>query len=87
MRRAPRVDNTAKELRAYAESLGFTVVPINGVIDCVLQWNAQRAVPCDWKSPGGELTKDQAKLVARGVVIRFISEPQQLEALKQELTR
>lgn len=87
MRKAARVDNTAKSLRAYAESLGFVVVPLNGVIDCVLQWDAHKAVPCDWKSPGGALTDDQAKLVARGVVIRFISRPEQLDALRLEMQK
>jgi hypothetical protein len=87
VRKAARVDSTAKDLRAYAESLGFVVVPINGVIDCVLQWSPTQAVPCDWKSPGGELTDAQAKLVARGAVIRFISKPEQLDALKGELTK
>ena len=86
MRRAARVDNTAKELRAYAESLGFVVVPINGVIDCLLQYGSKTVV-CDWKSPGGTLTPDQIKLVAKGLQMRFISKPEQLDALKGELAK
>lgn len=87
MRRAARVDNTAKALRSYAESLGFVVVPINGVIDCLLVWGADRVVICDWKSKGGTLTPDQAKWVAKGTPIRFISTPAQLDALKQEVQK
>jgi hypothetical protein len=86
MRRAARVDNTAKELRAYAESLGFVVVPINGVIDCLLVWGDTVRV-VDWKSKGGTLTPDQIKLVARGVPVRFVSTPAQVDALKAELSK
>ena len=84
MRHAARTDNTSKALRAYAESLGFVVVVINGVIDCLLVWG-QRVVMVDWKSKGGTLTPDQIKLVARGVPVRFITTPEQLDALKVEV--
>ena len=84
MRRAARVDNTAKALRAYAESLGFVVVPINGVIDCLLVWGDTVRV-VDWKSKGGTLTPDQIKLVAKGVPVRFVSTPEQVQALKDEI--
>ena len=86
MRRAARVDSTAKELRAYAESIGFVVAHIGGVIDCLLVWG-QTVLVVDWKSKGGELTADQAKWVCKGVPIRFISEPHQLDQLKAEITR
>ena len=85
MRHAARTDATAKSLRAYAESLGFVVVVINGVIDCLLVWS-DRVFIVDWKSKGGTLTSDQAKLVAKGVRIRFISTPLQLDQLKAEVT-
>ena len=84
MRRAARVDNTAKELRAYAESLGFVVVPINGVIDCLLVWGTHTLI-VDWKSKGGTLTPDQIKLVAKGVPVRCVSTPDQVQALKDEV--
>ena len=84
MRKAARIDNTAKELRAYAESIGFVVLPINGVVDCVLQYGSQQAIT-DWKSKGGTLTDAQAKLVAKGLRIAFVSTPDQLDALKAEL--
>jgi hypothetical protein len=86
MRRAARVDNTAKALRAYAESIGFVVVPINGVIDCLLQYGSHTVI-CDWKSPGGTLTADQVKLIAKGLQMRFVSRPEQLDALRAELMK
>lgn len=39
------------------------------------------------KSPGGTLTPDQIKLVAKGLQIRFVSRPEQLDALKAELMK
>jgi ATP-dependent exoDNAse (exonuclease V) beta subunit len=83
-RRAAKVDNTAKALRAYAESIAFQVVVINGVIDCLLVWGGVRVYIVDWKSKGGTLTDDQAKLVAKGIPIRFITTTEQLDALKME---
>lgn len=82
--KAARVDNTAKALRAYAESLGFLVVVLNGVVDCLLVWGGVRVFIVDWKSKGGTLTPDQIKLVAKGVPIRFITTTEQLDALKME---
>jgi ATP-dependent exoDNAse (exonuclease V) beta subunit len=84
-RQAARTDNTAKALRAYAEDLGFVVVVLNGIVDCLLVWGT-RVLVVDWKSKGGTLTNDQAKLVARGVPIKFISTPDQLDALKAEVS-
>ena len=86
MRRAARIDNTAKALIAYAESLGFIYCPINGTVDGVLAWGHTTTV-VDWKSKGGELTPAQSKLVARGFPVRFISKPEQLDALRAELMR
>jgi hypothetical protein len=84
MRRAARVDNTAKELRAYAESLGFVVAHIGGVIDCLLIWGST-VLAVDWKSKGGTLTPDQIKWIAKGVPIRFVTTPAQVQALKDEV--
>ena len=86
MRKAARIDNTAKPLIAYAESLGFVYCPINGTVDGVLAWG-QTTTVVDWKSKGGELTPAQSKLVARGFPVRFISKPEQLDALRAELMR
>lgn len=88
MRRAfaNKVDTTSKALIAYAESLGFVYLSINGTIDGVLAWG-DRATCVDWKSPGGTLTPAQSKLVARGFPVRFIGTPAQVDALKSELLR
>lgn len=87
MRRAARIDATAPALIAYAQDLGFTYVPINGVLDGVLILGGYRACLVDWKSPGGDLTPAQSKLVARGVPVRFVHRPEQLEQLKAEMSR
>jgi hypothetical protein len=84
--RAKRIDNTATALVAYAKSLGFDYLPINGVVDGVLAYGHITTV-VDWKSPDGELTKDQAKLAAKGFPLRFISKPEQLDTLRFELMR
>ena len=86
MRRAARIDNTAKALTAYAESLGFVVYTINGDIDANLAWG-QTVIAVDWKSPGGELTKGQQRLLARGFPVRFVARPEQIDALRAELMR
>ena len=87
MRRAAKIDSTAPALIAYAKSLGFDYLPINGVVDGVLALSGNRAVVVDWKSPGGDLTPAQSKLVARGFPCKFVSRPEQLDALKAELSR
>jgi hypothetical protein len=84
--KAKRIDNTAPALVAYAKDIGFDYLPINGVVDGVLAYGHLTTV-VDWKSPGGELTKEQAKLVARGFPLRLISRPEQLDALRSELMR
>ena len=86
MRRAARIDNTATELRAYAESIGFQVLPLNAVIDCLLFWGS-KTFAVDWKSKGGTLTDAQAKIVAKGLPVRFFSTPEQLEQFKWEITQ
>ena len=79
-RRAARVDSTAKDLTTLARRLGADVEPINGTLDCLLLWRGVVHV-IDWKSKGGTLTERQAKLVARGWPIRFVSTEQQLKDL------
>lgn len=88
MRRAfaNRVDDTAKPLIAYAKTLGFDYEGVNGTFDGVLVWGTT-AVCVDWKSPGGQLTPAQQRMVARGFPVRFLSRPEQLDALKAELVR
>jgi hypothetical protein len=86
MRRAfaNKVDSTAKALIAYAKSLGFDYEPVNGTFDGVLAWG-RVAICVDWKSPGGQLTPAQQRMVARGFPVRFLSTTHQLDALKAEM--
>lgn len=88
MRRAfaNRVDTTAQALIAYAEKIGFLYCPINGALDGNLAWG-QKVIAIDWKTPGGDLTRAQIKLIARGFPVRFISTTLQLDQLKQELMK
>jgi ATP-dependent exoDNAse (exonuclease V) beta subunit len=86
MRRAARIDNTATALIQYAKSIGFDYGVINGDIDGYL-WLGRRVVLVDWKSPKGELTPTQARMVAKGAPIHFVSKPEQLDALKSDLMR
>ena len=79
-----RTDNSSKVLIAFAESLGFVYENIGGTLDGLLAWG-ERIVAVDWKSKGGTLTPKQAKLVARGFPVRFLSTPEQIQVLKDEL--
>lgn len=81
-----RVDNTAKPLIAYALSIGFEYEVVNGTFDGVLAWGSH-AVCVTWKSAGGQLTPAQQRMVARGFPVRFLSRPEQLDALRAELLR
>jgi hypothetical protein len=67
MRRAARIDTTAKQLIAVVKACGAKYLPLNGVIDGVV-----------WKSPGGTLTPAQAKLIAAGWPIHCWSDEQQV---------
>jgi ATP-dependent exoDNAse (exonuclease V) beta subunit len=80
MRRAARVDNTAKELVKAARQMGAEYLPLNHVIDGILL-HRSRVHLIDWKSKGGTLTPDQAKLVAAGWPIKFVQTVDQLVAL------
>lgn len=82
MRRAfaNKVDATAKPLIAYAKAQGLRYFPINGAIDGLLAIGPW-LVLVDWKSKGGGLTDSQAKLVAEGWDIKFLSTPAQVDAL------
>jgi hypothetical protein len=81
VRRAARIDTTAKNLIAAAKQLGLTYVPVNGVFDGLLVLG-EVVVICDWKTPGkAALTEGQGKLLASGVQISFVSTIPQLEML------
>jgi tRNA A58 N-methylase Trm61 len=86
MRRAARVDNTAKVLTAAAKQLGFNILVLNAAIDCIAQHpKTGDYLLIDWKSPGATLTETQAKLVAGGWKIHFISTVEQLQRLMREV--
>lgn len=85
--RVNRTDTGSKELIAYAESLGFGYGHLGGAVDGFL-WLGTRSVIVDFKNPqSGDLTPAQAKLVARGAPIYFISTPDQLDQLRAELMK
>ena len=89
MRRAfaNRVDESEKPLVAYAKSIGFGYAKNGGDWDGDL-YLGRFVVPTEWKTPKkGTLTTKQAKLIAEGFPLRFISTPAQLDALKAELLR
>jgi ATP-dependent exoDNAse (exonuclease V) beta subunit len=80
MRRAARIDNTAKDLVKAAKQLGADYLPLNAVIDGIL-YHRGAVYLVDWKSPKGTLTDDQARLTARGWPVRYISTIDQLQQL------
>jgi hypothetical protein len=84
--RVNRQDNGSKALLKYAEDLGFVSHCEGGAIDAYLAWG-QKIVAVEWKSPGGELTKSQQRIIAKGFPVRFVQKPEQLDALRAELMR
>ena len=84
--RARRIDTTARDLTAYAKSRGFKVHTVNGTIDALI-WHpamGRLVAVVDFKSKGGTLTPDQAKLLASGWPVRFVSDTDQVDALAKE---
>ena len=84
--RINRPDNGSKELIAYAKSLGFDYEHLGGSIDGALAWG-DTAILVEWKSKGGGLTPTQQKLVARGFPVRYLSRPEQIDQLRNELMK
>jgi hypothetical protein len=84
--RVNRPDTGSKELIAYAKKLGFDYEHMGGSIDGVLAWG-DKVTLVEWKSKGGTLTPTQQRLVARGFPVRFVSRPEQLDALKAEVSK
>ena len=84
--RVNRSDTGSKELIAYAKSLGFDYEHMGGSIDGALSWG-DRAVLVEWKSKNGTLTPSQQRMVARGFPVTFISKPEQIDQLRDELQR
>jgi hypothetical protein len=81
-----RVDATSKTLIAHAKALGFDYEGVNGTFDGVLVWGTT-AICVDWKGVRRTLTPSQQRMVLRGFPVRFIDKAEQLDALKQELTK
>ena len=76
-----RTDTAAKPLIAAVKQLGARYLPLNSVIDGIVEHRG-RVLLVDWKTPGHEtLTPTQAKLVAAGWPIHFISTIEQLQTL------
>ena len=88
MRRAfaNRVDNTSKALIAHAKSLGADYLCLNGDLDGVLKVGPVQWL-VDWKTPGASLTPKQAKLIAAGWHIVFLSTPAQVEHAIAQMRR
>jgi hypothetical protein len=77
-----RTDTTARALIAATKQLNAKYTPADGTFDGVL-WvpSTGKVELVDFKSPGASLTEGQAKLVAAGWPLRFISDLDQLRAL------
>ena len=81
-----RPDTTAKALAAEAKRLGVDVEHLGGTIDAILfLGRVVRLV--EWKSAGGDLQPSQAKLIARGCPIYFVSTVEQTQALVADMRR
>jgi hypothetical protein len=86
MRRAAKVDSTARDLTQVARQLGAKVLPINGIVDSLLLYKG-RLFLVDWKTPYGKisprvrLTKYQQSLVQDGWPLTFVSTREELTAL------
>ena len=75
-----RADTTAKALKAAALKLGASVMPIDGIVDCLI-FHKGRVLLIDWKSKGGGMTPDQIKYTSNGWPICYVSDINQLVAL------
>jgi hypothetical protein len=76
-----RKDTTSKVLIAAVQQLGARYLPLDGVIDGLIETTRGDRILVDWKTPGKSLTDAQIKLVAAGWDIRFISTVDQLQSL------
>jgi hypothetical protein len=75
-----RTDLTSKALIAEAQRLGAKYMPQDGTVDGILEFKG-KLYQVDFKSKGGTLTDRQAKLVAKGWKIEFLTTPDQLQQL------
>ena len=87
MRRAAKVDSTARDLVSAARQMGAKVLILNGVIDVAILHRGKVHL-VDFKTPQGKrkprvtLTEAQARLLEEGWPIRLVSD---LEGLKRIL--
>ena len=72
-----RADATAKDLIAAAKKFGAQYMPQDGTVDGILYHKGELYL-VDFKSKGATLTDGQAKLVAAGWPIKFVSTVEQL---------
>lgn len=84
--RINRPDTGSAALKKYAEDLGFVVHAEGGTIDAYLCLGT-RIAAVEFKSKGGTLTPKQQRLIARGFHVVFVSKPEQLDALRNELMK
>ena len=80
MRKAARIDSTARDLTQVARQLGAKVLVINGVIDAVVAFRGH-TYAVDWKGPKTPITLRQEYLVASGFPLHFVSTREELTAL------
>lgn len=81
-----RVDQGSAALTQIARQQGIGVEPLNGAIDAIW-WLGSVVRIVDYKGTQAELTPKQAKLIAQGCPIRFVSSPEQAMALVAEMKR
>lgn len=75
-----RKDTTSKVLIAAVVQFGARYLPLDGAIDGLIEKRGRYWL-VDWKTPGQTLTDTQAKLVAAGWDIKFISTVDQVQDL------
>lgn len=85
-RYAARVDTTQRDLTAYLRERGIGVELLGGTVDAVV-WLGRHVRLVDFKSLGGELQPSQAKLLAKGCPVEFVSTPQQCDVLIAEMRK
>ena len=75
-----RTDTTSRALMAEAQRLGVSIAPLGGAVDAIC-WIGNVARLVDFKTPGKTITDSQARLVANGCPLFFISTVDQMQAL------
>ena len=85
MRRAANIDTSSKPLVAHLKTQGIGYAHVGGAFDG-LAFLLEVAFPVEWKTPGKEtLTPAQLRLIAKGCPVKFLSTPEQVEALANKM--